>query len=518
MKKTISLASHPLIRGTFFLTLSGLLSRVMGFFYRIFLSRVIGAEGMGIYQLIFPVYSILHSLCASGIQTAISRLVAANASREKASFALRCGLALSLLLSLSAAFALYAFADPIARTFLSEERCAPLLQALAFALPLGSIHACINGYYYGLQHTAVPSITQLAEQSARMCFIWIAFRISLQEGRALSLSSTVWAIAAGEFFSTLYSVTAFTMKRPHLPSRSAPSGTSAGLSELISLALPLTANRLFVNLLSSAEAILIPARLQIHGHSPETSLVLYGALTGMAMPLILFPTAVTNSVSVLLLPEVARAQSSKNDRQISDSIQGTIKYCLLLGILFLGLFLLYGREMGTVLFHNALAGDILKSLSFICPFLYLSSTLASIINGLGKTAAVFLQNVCCLSLRIFFVLFLVPVFGIRGYLWGLLASLLLQTFLGFYTLRPYMKFSFPASEYILKPCLFLVIAVGCAFFLEPVFSCIPSSPELLALSVRVAAVALFYLLFLGLYQMLPKQYRIPCRQRKKNGI
>ena len=236
------------------------------------------------------------------------------------------------------------------------------------------------------------------------------------------------------------------------------------------------------------------------------------------MPLILFPTAVTNSVSVLLLPEVARAQSLRNDRQISDSIQGTVKYCLLLGILFLGLFLLYGREMGTVLFHNALAGDIMQSLSFICPFLYLSSTLASIINGLGKTTAVFLHNVCCLSLRIFFVLFLVPVFGIRGYLWGLLASLLLQTFLGFYTLRPYMKFSFPASEYILMPCLFLVIAVGCAFFLEPVFSCIPSAPELLALSVRVAAVALFYLLFLGLYQMLPKQYRIPCRQRKKNGI
>lgn len=81
------------------------------------------------------------------------------------------------------------------------------------------------------------------------------------------------------------------------------------MPKLLVLALPLTANRLFISLLAAGEAALLPARLQSYGHSAPTALILYGVLTGMAMPLILFPTAITNAVSVLLLPAVARTLS-----------------------------------------------------------------------------------------------------------------------------------------------------------------------------------------------------------------
>lgn len=504
MKKAFSLKSHPLIKGTFFLTAAGLLSRVMGFFYRIFLSRTIGAEGMGIYQLIFPVYAILNSFCAAGIQTSVSRLVAARSTKEQSSAALRCGLILSLALSLISSGLLYTYAGPAAVLLLGEARCAPLLRALAFAIPLGSIHACINGYYFGLQRAVVPSVTQLLEQGVRVFFIWMAASICMQEGRALSLEMTVWAIVAGELSSTLYSLTAFALQKSTLPSYGRSVSTLSCLGPILSLAVPLTANRLLINLLSSVEAVMIPARLQVHGHSPETALVLYGVLSGMTMPLILFPTAVTNSVSVLLLPTVAKAQSAKDDRQISSAVHATVKYCLLLGILFLGIFLLYGYELGIVLFENSLAGDFLRTLAWICPFLYLSSTLSSIINGLGKTAVTFLHNIISLLLRILFLFFLVPVFGIRAYLWGLLAALLLQTSLGFWVLWPYMAFDFPAYEWIVKPVLFLLISIGCSFFLEPLLGLIPDGFPLLALGLRIAAICGFYLSFLTLYQLLPK--------------
>ena len=91
-----------------------------------------------------------------------------------------------------------------------------------------------------------------------------------------------------------------------------------------------------------------------------------------------------------------------------------------------------------------MAGDFLVTLAWICPFLYLSSTLASILNGLGKTTLVFFQNTFCLLVRILFVVLLIPRHGILAYLWGLLASLLLQTFIELMVLRSYMKAPFHA--------------------------------------------------------------------------
>ena len=84
---------------------------------------------------------------------------------------------------------------------------------------------------------------------------------------------------------------------------------------------------------------------------------------------------------------------------------------------------------GRILFHSELAGDFIITLSFICPFLYLASTLGSILNGLGKTTLTFLYSVLSLLLRLVFVFFAIPVYGIKGYLWGMLASQILQTVL-----------------------------------------------------------------------------------------
>ena len=161
-----SLGKHPLITGTLLLTLTGVFSRIIGFFYRIFLSQAIGAEGMGIYQLTIPIHILTISITSSAIQTAISRFVAQAAAAQASSGGstapvrkrcnescyLSAGLILSLSLSFFCTFLLYRLAEPIAVRFLEEPRCAPLLQILAFTIPFGAIHSCINGYFYGLKN------------------------------------------------------------------------------------------------------------------------------------------------------------------------------------------------------------------------------------------------------------------------------------------------------------------------------------------------------------------------------
>ena len=194
------------------------------------------------------------------------------------------------------------------------------------------------------------------------------------------------------------------------------------LKDLLTLSVPLSLNRIVINFLQSIEAIYIPNRLLAYGYDTKTALSVYGVLTGMAMPLIMFPNALTNSVSVLLLPIIAEADATGNQLQIKRAIDRTIRYSSLLGVFCMAVFLLGGRPVGTLLFHSPLAGHFIITLSFICPFMYLSATLSSVINGLGKAGVVFFANVAALLLRLAFVFLTVPHAGITGYLWGLLAS------------------------------------------------------------------------------------------------
>ena len=113
---------HPLITGTLLLTAVGFFCRILGFFYRIFLSRTIGAEGLGLYQMIFPIHGIAFALCAGPIQTSLSRLTAA--SPEKGRAFLRASLALSLSIALPLTSLIYTFADFLAaRVLLAPRMC-----------------------------------------------------------------------------------------------------------------------------------------------------------------------------------------------------------------------------------------------------------------------------------------------------------------------------------------------------------------------------------------------------------
>lgn len=143
---------NSLITGTLLLTLAGVLTRIIGFFYRIFLSRLIGAEGLGIYQLLSPVMALGFAVTAAGIQTAISRFVSSELAQNNPAGArlyFRIGLFLSLLLSAATGFVIWKYADFIGVSMLGDVRCIPLLKIISLSFVPCCIHACINGCYYG---------------------------------------------------------------------------------------------------------------------------------------------------------------------------------------------------------------------------------------------------------------------------------------------------------------------------------------------------------------------------------
>jgi len=157
----------------------------------------------------------------------------------------------------------------------------------------------------------------------------------------------------------------------------------------------------------------------------------------MSLPLILFPSAITGSVCVLLLPVVSEADATGNQHIVEKAIQKSVKYGFLLGSVFTLIFFLGGSFLGNLLYQNEAAGRFISVLGFLCPLMYIASTLSSILNGLGKTGLTFLYSMISLLVRLFFVFFLIPVMGINGYLLGLLASQLVQTLLCLYAVRDY---------------------------------------------------------------------------------
>ncbi len=422
---------HPLIMGTAILTVTGLITRIIGFFYRIYLSRLFGEEGMGIYQLLSPVLALSFSLTAAGFQTAISKFVAAQAGLENTQFPSRrpmvMGLILTVPLSLACTAALYMGSDFIAVSLLREPRTASMIRILAPSVPLSAIHACINGYFYGIKKAGVPAGTQLLEQCCRVACVYLVSASIMAQGHTPSINVAVLGLTIGEGCSMLAALAAawyHRFRQAAAPGRQ-PSN-AFGYAQLLGMVIPLTANRIVLNLLQSVESVSIPAGLRSYGYDNATALSVYGVLTGMAFPMIFFPNALTGSVSVMLLPMISESYARGDDEGIRRAILRTVKYCFLLGFSCMGLFLLTGRLLGEGLYRSPLAGHFIRSLSLICPFLYLDTTLSSILQGLGMAGRLFLINVTSLLVRLAFILLTVPHLGIQGYLYGILVSQILQ--------------------------------------------------------------------------------------------
>ena len=427
MKKSFS--KHPIITGALILSIANITTRIIGFFYRVYLSRIFGAEGMGIIQLTGPVSAMAFALTGAGMQTAISKCVAAVSSseRKKRHKYLYYGLAYVLVFSLLCTYVVYTYSDVLATRFLSEARVAPILKVLAFSFPFSAAHACINGYFLGKHRTVLPAISQFVEQIVRVGVVYICCNSFLATGDVPKLSFVAWGVCFGELaalFVVGVSLIIGTRKNTtghHLIAHPANRDKNV-LYSLLKMSIPLSANRLSVNFLQSIESIRIPMMLQVYGLSDSAALSTYGILTGMALPVLFFPGAFTGALSAMLLPAVSEAHSKKDTERIKTITINATFFVVFAGFLFGILFFMFSDFLGKEVFHEPLAGTYIRALCLLCPFMYVNGIFTGILQGLGKAMSIFFINTTGLCIRLCFVFFAIPHYGIKGYLIGLLVS------------------------------------------------------------------------------------------------
>lgn len=433
---------NPVITGTFFLTAAGIVTKLIGFFYRIFLSRVFNEESLGIFGLISPIMMLVHAVCAAGIQNAVTRFVAAS-RKDRAAEAysyLFTGIAISLLLSGSMAYVIFNQAPLIAVSIIGERRCTSLLRISALSFPLATLHSCINGFFYGRKRAAIPACSMIIEQACRVLTVYILFRLSVQTGLNVSLSYICIGLLAGEFSSALFSCFMLAIKPDHADFSMRRSLSCRKGISILSLALPISLNRVCISFISTIETIQLPKMLVASGLTTSDALSVYGVFSGMALPLIMFPSAFTGSAASLLLPSVSEAQAQGNKKRIQKTIYLTIVLCFLLGVMCFLFFFTFAEILGRVLFDSGIAASQIRALSFVCPFLYMPGTLSSILHGLGKTGITFAFNLASMLFRLGFVFLAVPLIGFSGYIYGTLISQIFYDFLIILALRHYLLY------------------------------------------------------------------------------
>lgn len=417
----------PFIHGTIILTVSNLFSRFIGFYNRIFLAGLVGAHQMGVYQLIFPIYLVGFSFCFQGYQTALSNMVAAKKAQRRerdAKKILHIATIFTLILSIIFTIIIFFSAEDICHIFLKEDDCIPCLKIAVLALPFVGMKACIHSYSLGMGKPELPALSLCIEQISRVLSIF-AISVTFFARLPVAAMIAVFGMVIGEMISFLFTLCSYCLTKHKLTQFPSQDSASSLFRELLSLGIPLTCNALSVTLLQSVQSILIPMMLTRFYGNQHQSIEIYGIITGMALPFIQFPSTITGSLSVMLLPKISAAKAEGNIKSLHRSSKYPILFCILLGCFgFLGFFT-FGPWIGQLVFHSSLCGSYLRSLSFLCPFLYLSGTLTSILNGLGETKTTLLHNSISLTIQILFIVLVIPTHGINGYLWGLLASAIL---------------------------------------------------------------------------------------------
>ena len=425
-----------IIKGTLILSAASILSRIIGFIYRIYLADILGEKLLGTYQLIFPIYVLCFTIYGAGMQSAISQVTATFSGRPDTSVddktskhlkrknnltsnnILLTGIIISLTLALSLSAIINLNSNWIACHILMVPDCDIYLKLLTYLFPFCSVSACICGFQYGLENAKPPAIAGIIEQFTRILFVFIVQ--GFFSDKEICCQIAVYGLTVGEFFGFIYNK--FSLKNKTLTKRKYKISFNEIFKVLFPVFISLTSIKLTISLLHSVESIFIPAALVKYGYTTNEALSVYGIYSGMAMPFILFPATITMAISTMLLPAVSKAHSSGNKKQIKKLIRRTSYFCLVTGMSATVFFLLFGNTCANLFFHNELAGRYLTILSFLCPFLYLNMTYSSILNGLGKPHMTFVITVICTLIKILSLIFFVPDYGMIAYIFASLVS------------------------------------------------------------------------------------------------
>ena len=427
LKKTL------FIKNAAIFTVTSVILRVIGIIFKIWLAKLIGSEGIGLHQLIFSVYMLVTTFASSGISTAVTRLIAeemAVGTKKGCLKILRRSVELSMIIALLSAVLVFFGAKFIAIELLGDARAEIALKILPLSLPFMAISSCIRGYFIARRNVTPSSVAQIIEQIVRIVIIVCLVRTFSDKGLAICCAAVIGGDAISEIFGAFllfFSFTRDTKKLENLNGRARPDYPI--VRKILNISAPITSGRYLNTLLRTAENILVPKNLSKYHLSGKNALSQFGMIKGMALPVLFFPSALLNSVSTLLIPEISQAIIKKQNYLVKSTTRNILKLTLITSFIFTAIFFTNGVEIGNLIYNDNQVGFLLRALSPIIPFMYLDSISDGILKGLDQQLFSFRTAISDSVIRIILILLLVSKTGLNGFILIMYFSNFLTCFL-----------------------------------------------------------------------------------------
>ena len=401
----------PIFYSAVLLTAVNLLLRLVSTVFQICISSRIGAEGVGLLQLILSVGMLAMTAGTAGIRTAAMYLTAEELGKKREyniPWVLHSCFLYSILCSGTIAILLYGYAEPIAVRWIGTSLASGAIRLLAFALPVNCLCGVMSGYF-----TAAGRIGTLAAVEASEQIFSITATLVLLFGWAGdSVERACQAVVLGGLLSACTSLILLSilkyMEHPIIGSRISLK------SRIRDTAVPLALADDLKSGISTAENLMVPKRMGLCPkiHNP---LAVFGIISGMVFPVLMFPASILFGLADLLIPELSRCNAAGSRKRIEYLAMRSLRMALIYGAFSGGILYLTGPQLCVALYKNSGAGKYLSCFALLAPMLYCDAITDAMTKGLGQQKACVRYNILTSSMDVLFLYLLLPHYGILGY-------------------------------------------------------------------------------------------------------
>lgn len=422
--------AKKLLTNTLLLTAASFVMRTVSVSFNVYLTNRIGADGIGLFQLINAVYAMAITFSVAGIRLASMRLVADNIALGKYNdrqIMRRC-LIYSLICGTVIAAALMGFSEFISAKWIGDMRSVPSLKVLSLSLPFVAMSAALNGYFTSVKKIVRYTAVQLIEQIFKITVTVLTLKSVLSHGLESSCTAIVFGITSAEVFSLCCSYALYRL------SVCKPKETEKGTDiwkRILRISVPDTVGSEMRSILMTVEHLLIPAGLHKSGSDPQTALASYGVIHGMSLPIVLYPSALLSSLSGLLVPEISALHVSGNRPRINYMIARVLHLTLIFSIGTAGIMYFNAKRLSIAIYGNDSAFFYIQILSPLIPIMYCDMSVDGMLKGLDQQRSYMRYNIIDASICVALVYILVPIFSVKGYVIVVFISEIINFILSF---------------------------------------------------------------------------------------
>ena len=445
------------LKGTIFLMFVILLSKLFGFIYRMQFMRIAGEEAVGIYMTSYPTFIFFISVIQLGLPIAVAKLIA-ELHAKKRSQDVQAVMTTAIFISTVAIIILLPplyFALPfLARVLFHNEAIALTLKISLFTVPIVVYSSLIKSYLQGLAKIAPTAWAQLLEQIVRIALITLLLPLFVSENASLTAAVAMVVTMLGEIFSLLFLGIHYAKVRYDNKTGRYPA------APLLRIALPSAGSKMFGTFTWFLEPIIFLKALTVSGLTATAATTLYGVISGVHIPLLLFPSFIPNALAIVLIPAVSDAVARNNNRLLTERVSISMRLSSIIGCFAATYFFLYGDELAMRLFHLEENRGFMRILAPIFYFYYIQSPLHSILQAVDEARAAMMNSIYggLAKLFIMFVLASQPFIQETGAIIAIGFGVLITSFLHIATLRHHPRIGVGFQIFVVPYSIFIIVS------------------------------------------------------------